>query len=106
MVLRQWIEKMESVFEICAFLEGNKVKFVTCTFSDRALTWWNGHVKYLTLVVAYSISWEKLKDMLMKEYCPRGEVQKLEQEFWDLQMVGSNITTYTNRFCDLAILFP
>ena len=44
MLLRQWIEKMESVFEICACEEGNKVKFATCTFSDRALTSWNGHV--------------------------------------------------------------
>ena len=56
MVLRQRIEKMEAVFEICACLEGNKVKFATCTFSDRALTWWNGHVKSLTIVVANSIS--------------------------------------------------
>ena len=55
MVLRQWIEKMESVFEICGCQEGNKVKFAACTFSDRALTWWNNHVNYLTLVVAYSI---------------------------------------------------
>ena len=106
MVLRQWIEKMESVFEICACQEGRKVKFTACTFSDRALTWWNNHVNYLTLVVVYSIGWEKLKEMLMKEYCPRGEIQKLEQEFWGLQMVGSDITTYTNRFCDLANLCP
>ena len=106
MVLRQWIEKMESVFEICACQEGKKVKFATCTFFDRALTWWDRHVKYLTLVVAYSISWEHLKDMLMREYCPRGEVQKLEQELWGLQMVGSDITTYINRFCDLANLCP
>ena len=70
MVLRQWIEKTEAVFEICACLENNKVKFAACTFSERALTWWNGHVKELTLVVKNSISWENLKIMLMREYCP------------------------------------
>ena len=55
MALSQWIEKTEAVFEICSCPEGNKVKFAACTFSVRALTWWNGHVKSLTLVVANSM---------------------------------------------------
>ena len=79
-------------------------KFAACTFSKRALTWWNVHVKSLTLVVTNSMGWENLKQMLMQEYCPRGEVQKLEKKLWGLTMVGSDITTYTNRFSDLAIL--
>ncbi|KAL7603269.1 uncharacterized protein LOC111890695 [Lactuca sativa] len=98
MILRQWIENTEAVFEICACLENNKVKFATCTFSERALTWWNGHVKPLTLIVANSIGCESLKIMLMTEYCPQGEIQKLKQELWNLEMVGSDISTYTNRF--------
>ncbi|XP_052622350.1 uncharacterized protein LOC128127712 [Lactuca sativa] len=106
MILRQWIEKTEAVFEICACLENNKVKFATCTFLEKALTWWNGHVKALTLKVANSISWETLKIMLMREYCPRVEIQKLEQELWSLEMVSSDISTYTNRLCDLTILCP
>ena len=80
MILRQWIERTESVFEICSCPEHSKVKFATYTLTDRALTWWNGHVKVLTLIVANSISWESLKVMLMREYCPRGEIQKLEHE--------------------------
>ncbi|CAH1440061.1 unnamed protein product [Lactuca virosa] len=98
MILRQWIEKTEAVFEICGCPENNKVKFATCTFSERALTWWNGHVKSLTLIVANSISWENLKAMLMREYCPRGlcdmailcpdmvalESKKIERYIWGL----------------------
>ena len=56
MVLRQWIEKIEAVFEIFSCPEDSKVKFAAFTFLDRALTWWNGHVKSLTLVVANTIS--------------------------------------------------
>ena len=104
MALSQWIEKTEAVFEIYSCQERSKANFVACTFSERALTWWNGHVKSLTLVVANSMGWENLKQMLMQEYCPRGKVQKLEQELWGLTMVGSDITTYTNGFSDLAIL--
>ena len=102
----QWFEKTETVFEIFACLEASKVKFAAYTFSGRALTWWKSHVNSLTLAVANSLSWEDLKKMMLKEYCSRGEVQKLEQELWNLRMAGSDLTTYTNRFCDLALLCP
>ena len=106
LALSQWIEKTEAVFEICACPEESKVKFAAFTFSERALTWWNGHVQTLTLVVANSMGWENLKRMLLREYCPRGEIQKLEQELWNLSMVGSDIAGYTNRFSDLITLCP
>ncbi|XP_052627535.1 uncharacterized protein LOC111907768 [Lactuca sativa] len=104
--LMQWFEKTKSVFEICACPELHKVKFAACTFSGRALTWWNGHVKSLTLSMANSLSWEDLKTMMMKEYCPTGEVQKLEQELWNLKMTGFDLVAYTTGFNDLALLFP
>lgn len=47
-----------------------------------------------------------MKEMMMEEYCPRGEAQKLEQELWDLTMTNSDIVSYTNRFSDLAALCP
>ncbi|XP_023765551.1 uncharacterized protein LOC111914038 [Lactuca sativa] len=104
--LLQWFEKTETIFEICTCPEASKVKFTSCTFSERALTWWKGHVKALRLPVANAITWEDLKTMLMKEYCPRGEIQKLEEEFWGLKMKGSDILSYTSRFSDLAMLCP
>ena len=42
--------------------------------------------------------------MMIEEYCPRGEVQKLEQELWNLTMKDSDIEAYTAIFSDLAIL--
>ncbi|MFS7940016.1 putative transcription factor interactor and regulator CCHC(Zn) family [Helianthus anomalus] len=43
----------------------------------------------------------------MKEkYCARAELQKLENEFWNLTMVGSDITGYTQRFHDLSRVIP
>ncbi|XP_023751081.1 uncharacterized protein LOC111899460 [Lactuca sativa] len=100
--LTRWFEKIESIFQICACSEANKVKFAACTFTDRALTWWNGQVKTLTLTVANSMGWERLKELMMAEYSPRGEVQKLEHELWNLKMKGSNIATYTDRFYEVA----
>ena len=89
--LTQWFEKIESVFEICSCPEESKVKFAACTFSDRAISWWNGHVKALTLSVANSMAWGELKNLMLDEYCPMGEVQKLEQELWNLTVKDSNL---------------
>ena len=69
--LMQGFVKTESIFEICACPEGSKLKFVACTFSNMTLTWWNHHVKSLTLTVANSMSWENLKAMMIEEYRPR-----------------------------------
>ena len=33
-------------------------------------------------------------------------MQNLEHELWNLKMKGSDIASYTARFCDLALLCP
>ena len=104
--LSQWFEKTESVFEICSCPAACKVKYAACTFEGKALTWWNGHVKALTLVVANDMGWETMKDLMTEEYCPRGEIQKLEQELWNLSMKGTNVVAYTARFSELVALCP
>nr|GEZ53492.1 hypothetical protein [Tanacetum cinerariifolium] len=42
----------------------------------------------------------------MEEYCPDDEVEKLESEFWNHKMVGSDIDGYSARFHKLARLVP
>ena len=63
--LTRWIEKIKLVFEICACSKANKVKFAACTCTDRALTWWNGRVKSLTLPVANALGWEILEELML-----------------------------------------
>ncbi|KAL7616236.1 hypothetical protein Lser_V15G04375 [Lactuca serriola] len=104
--LKRWIEKVESVFEICGCPEEVKVKFVACTFVDQALTWWNGHVEAMTLLVGNAMPWTELKEMLMVEYSPRGEVHKMEQELWNLTVRNSDIDAYISRFSELTLLCP
>lgn len=48
----------------------------------------------------------ELKKLMLDEYCPRGEVQKLEQELWNLTVKDSNIEAHISRFSDLALLCP
>ncbi|XP_023755609.1 uncharacterized protein LOC111904062 [Lactuca sativa] len=103
---KRQIEKVESVFEICECPEEVKVKFSACTFVDQALTWWNGHVEAMTLPISNVMPWAKLKEMLMVEYCPRSEIQKMEQELWNLTVRNSDIDAYISRLTELSLLCP
>ncbi|KAK1415466.1 hypothetical protein QVD17_31248 [Tagetes erecta] len=102
----RWIEKTESVLDISNCADDCMVKYATCTLTDKALTWWNSQVKTLGREAAYQLTWEELKAMMIEEYCPRNELQKLEADFWALEMVGANISGYTDKFNELATLLP
>ncbi|GKB05973.1 putative reverse transcriptase domain-containing protein [Tanacetum coccineum] len=83
--LTQWIEKMESVFNISGCANKNQVKFATCTLLGAALTWWNGQIRTLA-PEAYAMTWEVLKKNMTDKYCPQGEIKKLEIKLWNLRV--------------------
>ncbi|XP_022007494.1 uncharacterized protein LOC110906706 [Helianthus annuus] len=80
--------------------------FVTGLFLNEALTWWNLQVQTLGDNAAYALTWEELKERMRDKYCSGAELQKLENEFWNLTMVGADITRYTQRFHDLSRVIP
>ncbi|GJR49634.1 putative reverse transcriptase domain-containing protein [Tanacetum coccineum] len=102
--LSQWFERMESVFHISNCTVENQVKFATCTLHSVALTWWNTHVKTVGHDAAYGMPWKILMKMMTNKYCPRNEIKKLEMEIWDLKVKGTDLTSYTQRFQELALL--
>ncbi|GKC24974.1 reverse transcriptase domain-containing protein [Tanacetum coccineum] len=97
-------EVRESVFLISKYAKKDKVKYATSTLLDEALSWWNSVAQPIGIENAYKIPWVELKKMMIKEYCPRSEVQKLEVELWNHMVKGVDITTYNRRFQELAIL--
>ncbi|GKF82231.1 reverse transcriptase domain-containing protein, partial [Tanacetum coccineum] len=102
--LSQWFERMESVFHINNCTVENQVKFATCTLHSVALTWCNTHVKKVGHDAAYGMPWKTLMKMMTDKYCPRNEIKKLEIEIWDLKVKGTDLTSYTQRFQELALL--
>ncbi|GJV23707.1 reverse transcriptase domain-containing protein [Tanacetum coccineum] len=77
--LTRWIEKMENVIDN----SGNAGR-----------------------VAAMAISWNDFKALMVEEFCPSNEMEKLENEFWNHKMVGANHAAYTDRFHELAKLVP
>ncbi|GJV58068.1 reverse transcriptase domain-containing protein [Tanacetum coccineum] len=57
-------------------------------------------------VAAMAISWNDFKALMVEEFCPSNEMEKLENEFWNHKMVGANHAAYTDRFHELAKLVP
>ncbi|GJU58379.1 putative reverse transcriptase domain-containing protein [Tanacetum coccineum] len=85
---------------------GARVKYATCYFVNKALTWWNTQVQARGRESAIGMSWNDFRAFLMEELCPSNEIEKLENEFWNLTMVGASHVAYTNRFHELAKLVP
>ncbi|GJZ19039.1 reverse transcriptase domain-containing protein [Tanacetum coccineum] len=48
----------------------------------------------------------EFKKLLIKKYCPRTEVQKMEDKFYHLTVKGNDLKTYVRRFQELATLCP
>ncbi|GJW45720.1 putative reverse transcriptase domain-containing protein [Tanacetum coccineum] len=63
-------------------------------------------IRTLSREVAISMSWNDFKFMMIQEFCPSHEMQKLESELWNHAMVGAGHAAYTDRFHELARLVP
>nr|GEV29654.1 putative reverse transcriptase domain-containing protein [Tanacetum cinerariifolium] len=56
--------------------------------------------------VVVSISWNDFKFMMIEEFCPSHEMQKLETELWNHAMVRAGHAVYTDKIHELARLVP
>nr|GEU92319.1 hypothetical protein [Tanacetum cinerariifolium] len=78
--LARWFEKMESMYRISNCPVDSQVKFTICTLLDD------------------------LMKLMIEVYYPRNEIQKLESEFWNLSVKGTDVVGYTCRFQELTLM--
>ncbi|GKC75058.1 reverse transcriptase domain-containing protein [Tanacetum coccineum] len=97
---------MKSVHDISGCSIEQKVTYIAGSFVGKALTWWNSQIRTLSREVVVSMSWNDFKFMMIQEFCPSHEMQKLESELWNHAMVGAGHAAYTDRFHELARLVP
>nr|GEU62088.1 putative reverse transcriptase domain-containing protein [Tanacetum cinerariifolium] len=48
----------------------------------------------------------ELKRLLTNKYCPRTEIKKMEDEFYNLSVKGNDLKTFVKRFQELVVLCP
>ncbi|GJV03131.1 reverse transcriptase domain-containing protein [Tanacetum coccineum] len=105
-VLTHWIKKMENVIDNSGCAENQKVRYATSSLVNKDLTWWNTQVQARGREAAMAMSWNDFKALMVEEFCPSNEMEKLESGFWNHKMVGANHAAYTDRFHELAKLVP
>nr|GEU81589.1 reverse transcriptase domain-containing protein [Tanacetum cinerariifolium] len=99
-----WFERTESVFSRSNCAEENKVAFATGTLTNDALSWWNAYAQPIGIEQANRITWTELKGLLTNKYCPRTEIKKIEDEFYNPSVKGNDLKTYVRRFQELSVL--
>nr|GEX02810.1 reverse transcriptase domain-containing protein [Tanacetum cinerariifolium] len=104
--LIRWFECTKSVFSRSNYTEECKMKFATGTLTEEALSWWNFFAQPIRIEEAYKITWVEFKKLLINKYCPRTEIQKIEDKFYHLTVKGNDLKTYVRRFQELATLCP
>ena len=78
--------------------EDCKVTHATGTLLDEAQSWWNAIVQNMGTEEAYQISWVEFKRKILKKYCSRSEIKKLEDEFHYLAVKGVELRACNHRF--------
>ncbi|GJQ93762.1 uncharacterized protein Tco_0004901 [Tanacetum coccineum] len=84
--LMSWFKNVESKLNITKCADTNNVEYAAFLLQGRALTWWNTQVQ--------------------TRRCDTDEMQKLESEFWNHQMLGTEVDKYIARFHELAKMLP
>ncbi|GKE32558.1 reverse transcriptase domain-containing protein [Tanacetum coccineum] len=102
----RWFERTESVFSRSRCAEENKVTFATGTLTDDALSWWNAYAQLMGVEQANQITWTELKRLLTNKYCPQTEIRKIEEELYNLTVMGNNLKPYVRRFQEFTVLCP
>ncbi|GJX54571.1 putative reverse transcriptase domain-containing protein [Tanacetum coccineum] len=89
-VLTYWIERMETVIDNSSCDENQKVRYVASSLVNKALTWWNTQVQARGREAENAMSWNDFKALLVEEFCPSNEMERLENKFWNHKMIGAN----------------
>ena len=104
--LLQWFDAIEVTLRQSGCPEDLQTTCATGVFQSRALDWWTAERNKRGISAAYALSWGELKELMKEEYCPPHEVQKLENEFWEIKQTEGDNASYTARFKQLSIICP
>ncbi|GJR78286.1 putative reverse transcriptase domain-containing protein [Tanacetum coccineum] len=88
---------MESVQDMSGCSIDQKVKYTPGSFVGKALTWWNSQIRTLSREVAFSMSWNDFKFMMIEEFCPSHEMQKYTDRFHKLARLVPHLVTLKSR---------
>ncbi|KAI3795058.1 hypothetical protein L1987_37702 [Smallanthus sonchifolius] len=81
-------------------------KFAANSLREEASHLWEGVRQATGSEVVDAMMWADLKTLVIKNLCPRNEIEKVEREFLGLKAGSMTHRQYTTRFNELARLVP
>ncbi|KAK1429939.1 hypothetical protein QVD17_12297 [Tagetes erecta] len=103
---QDWLNRMESVLDICDCTENNRVRFAVCMFQTEALNWWNIEVRTKGKDIAKKMSWKEFVRTFLAKFCPPSEIERLEIEFFQLKLGNKTYREYVTKFNEVSRLVP
>ncbi|KAJ0619192.1 putative nucleotidyltransferase, Ribonuclease H [Helianthus annuus] len=101
-----WFDSIEVTFRQSGCPDNLRTLNATGVFQSRALDWWTAERNKRGNDATYALSWKKLKEIMIEEYCPSHERHKLEDEFWGIKQDKGDNAGLTARFKQLSIICP
>ncbi|GKB59773.1 zinc finger, CCHC-type, retrotransposon gag domain protein [Tanacetum coccineum] len=83
-IVTNWLKEIEDIFEISECSTRQRVKYASHLLKEEARHWWDMIKIARGDDVASVITWEEFEDLVVKNYCPQGLMDKLEEEFLKL----------------------
>ncbi|KAI3808976.1 hypothetical protein L1987_24939 [Smallanthus sonchifolius] len=102
----QWITSMEAVIKMSECRSDKAVKFAAHSFEEDAIDWWESVKQTKIEAVTDRMTWEDLKNLIMKMYCLQNVVDKIESEFMWFEAGTMTHQEYTTKFNEMAKLVP
>ncbi|MFS7984550.1 putative transcription factor interactor and regulator CCHC(Zn) family [Helianthus anomalus] len=101
-----WFDSVEVTLRQSGCPENLRTLNATGVFQSRALDWWTAERNKRGNDAAYELTWEELKAIMIDEFCPPHERQKLEDEFWGIKQKDGDNVALTAHFKQLSIICP
>ncbi|KAJ0810336.1 putative nucleotidyltransferase, Ribonuclease H [Helianthus annuus] len=104
--MMNWFDAIELTFLQSGCPDELRTLNATGVFREKALEWWTTERNKRGNEVAHAMPWDDLKQLMKDHFCPPHELQKLENEFWNLTQKGSDMDGLITRFKQLSVLCP
>ncbi|KAI3828903.1 hypothetical protein L1987_03014 [Smallanthus sonchifolius] len=101
-----WVIRMEAAIRLSECRTDQVVKFAANSLREEASHWWEGVRQAKGSEVVDAMMWADLKTLVIKNFCPRNKIEKVEREFLGLKAGSMTHRRYTTQFNELARLVP
>ncbi|KAI3704949.1 hypothetical protein L1987_75179 [Smallanthus sonchifolius] len=99
-----WVIRIEVAIRLSECRANKVVKFAANSLREEASHWWEGVRQAKGDETVDAMLWNNLKTLVIKNFCPRNEIEKVEREFLGFKAGSKTHRQYTTRFNELARL--